>query len=92
MLWLAPDASEEFRSLTSLVWSAFPAYPPYEGKFDDVVPHLTIADRGSVEEMQAAEQTVQGHLPFRAVTCAVTLMVEQPSGRWESAESFSLSD
>jgi 2'-5' RNA ligase len=92
VLWLAPDASEEFRSLTSLVWSAFPAYPPYEGKFDDVVPHLTIADRGSVEEMQAAEQTVQGYLPIRAVTCAVTLMVEQPSGRWESAESFSLSD
>jgi hypothetical protein len=40
--------------------------------------------------MQAAEQTVQRHLPIGAITRAVTLMVEQPSGRWEAAESFAL--
>src|SRR6476646_7301492 len=45
VLWLASDAAEVFRSLTQLVWGAFPAYPPFEGQFDDVVPHLTIADR-----------------------------------------------
>jgi 2'-5' RNA ligase len=92
VLWLAPDASEEFRSLTERVWTAFPAYPPYEGQFDDVVPHLTVADHGPVAAMRAAEQAIQGHLPIRAVARAITLMVEQPSGDWEAAMSFGLDD
>jgi 2'-5' RNA ligase len=90
VLWLASDAAQVFRSLTRLVWTAFPAYPPYEGQFDEVVPHLTIADHGPPGEMQAAERTVQPHLPITAITRAVTLMAEQPSGRWEAAESFAL--
>jgi len=28
VLWLASDADQVFRSLTELVWTAFPAYPP----------------------------------------------------------------
>ena len=28
VLWLASDAAPVFRSLTQLVWTAFPAYPP----------------------------------------------------------------
>lgn len=90
VLWLASDAAQAFRSLTQLVWTAFPAYPPFEGQFDDVVPHLTIADHGPPGEMQAAERTVARHLPISANTRAVTLMVEQPSGRWAVAEAFAL--
>jgi 2'-5' RNA ligase len=90
VLWLGSDAAQVFRSLTQLVWTAFPAYPPFEGQFDDVVPHLTIADHGARGEMQAAERTAQLHLPISADTRAVTLMVEQPSGHWEAAESFTL--
>lgn len=92
VLWLALDASGEFRSLTSLVWTAFPAYPPYEGRFDDVVPHLTVADHGPVDAMRAAEQAVQSHLPISATAQAVTLMVEQASGHWKAAASFALND
>jgi len=90
VLWLDSDASPVFRSLTQLVWTAFPAYPPFEGQFDDVVPHLTIADRGHFEEMRAAEEAVQRYLPITAITRAVTLMVEQLSGRWDTATSFAL--
>jgi 2'-5' RNA ligase len=92
VLWLAPEADGVFRSLTRLVWEAFPAYPPYEAQFADVVPHLTIADHGPLEAMQAAERTVQRHLPISTTTRAVTLIVEQPSGRWEPAEWFALGD
>ena len=92
VLWLAPDTSEEFRSLTRLVWADFPAFPPYEGRFDDVVPHLTIADHGPVEAMQAAELAVQRHLPITATARAVTLMIERSSGHWKAAVSFALND
>lgn len=92
VLWLAPDASEMFRSLTSTVVGAFPDYPPYAGRFDDVVPHLTIADHAPIDAMQQAEQAVQSHLPISAITRTVTLMVEQPSGHWRAAASFALND
>jgi hypothetical protein len=51
---------------------------------------LTIADHAPLDEMQAAERTVQRHLSISAMTQAVTLMVEQHSGRWDAAESFPL--
>jgi hypothetical protein len=92
VLWLAPDTDEDFRSLTSLVWTAFPAYPPYEGRFNDVIPHLTVADHGPVEKMQAAERSVQMQLPIPAVTRKVALLVEQASAPWEAAASFALDD
>jgi len=54
------------------------------------VPHLTIANHGSLDEMHAAERTVQLQLPISTMTRAVTLMIEQPSGRWKRAASFAL--
>jgi 2'-5' RNA ligase len=40
--YLPPEPSAPFRQLTHELWRRFPEYPPYEGRFDDVVPHLTI--------------------------------------------------
>lgn len=90
VLWLAPDASEQFRSLTNVASLAFPEYPPYEGQLEEVVPHLTVAVRSPLEVMRTAEQAVQKHLPIHSTVRAVTLMVEQRSGRWEAAASFAL--
>jgi hypothetical protein len=39
--------------------------------------------------MQAAERTVQRHLPIRVITQMVTLIFEQPSSGREAAESES---
>ena len=90
VLWLAPDAGERFRELTDLASTAFPEYPPYQGQFDDVVPHLTVADHGPLDEMRDAERAIQRHLPISSVAQAVTLMVEQRLGRWEAAAAFAL--
>jgi 2'-5' RNA ligase len=90
VLWLAPDAGERFRELTDLVSTAFPEYPPYDGQFDDVVPHLTVADHGPLNEMRAVEQALQDHLPIKATARAITLMVEQRSARWKAAAAFAL--
>ncbi len=92
VLWLASDADAIFRSLTEQVTDAFPNHPPYEGQFDDVVPHLTIGDRGPMDAMKVAEQRVLRQLPIRTITREVTLLAEQPSGTWETAHSFALSD
>ena len=67
VVWLDPEPGEPFRQLTAAIWKAFPQYPPYSGAYDDVVPHLTIAERrlGNLDALHAAERAVQAALPLR---------------------------
>ncbi|MGZ4468908.1 MAG: 2'-5' RNA ligase family protein [Nocardioidaceae bacterium] len=71
VLWLAPEPEARFRGLVEAVAAAFPEHPPYAGRFAvaDVVPHLTVADQGTLAERRAAELDVRRGLP---VTTTVT--------------------
>jgi hypothetical protein len=42
--YLSPEPASAFSRLTHALHRVFPEYPPYQGKFDLVVPHLTIPD------------------------------------------------
>lgn len=88
VVWLAPDTDAEFRRLTTAVYQAYPEYPPYEGQFDDAVPHLTIGDRAPIHHMQDAARQLQPALPVRATARAVTLMTEAPGGHWARSAQF----
>jgi 2'-5' RNA ligase len=91
VLWLAPQDPAPFRALTKRVHAAFPAFPPFEGQFDDVVPHLTVGDRQPLSDLRAAEAAVQAHLPVQARVTAVTLITKPAAGgRWSRTASFSL--
>jgi 2'-5' RNA ligase len=91
VLWLGPRDPSPFRALTERVCRAFPAFPPYEGQFDEVVPHLTIGDGHPRSELRAAERSVQACLPIEATAASVTLITKEgPGGRWRTAVSFSL--
>jgi 2'-5' RNA ligase len=91
VLWLAPRDPAPFRALTERVHAAFPAFPPFEGRFEDVVPHLTVADRQPLSDLRAAEAAVQAHLPVEARVTAVTLITKQAAGaRWSRTATFSL--
>ena len=43
VLYLAPEPADPFSALTDDVYTVWPEYPPYEGAFDEVIPHLTVA-------------------------------------------------
>src|SRR5205823_3950729 len=43
VLWIGPADSQPFVSLTTVIAERWPQWPPYEGRFPDVVPHLTVA-------------------------------------------------
>lgn len=93
VLWLAPEDPQPFRILTELVHTAFPDFPPFEGQFDDVVPHLTVAHGCGFEEMRAAERALEQHLPVRGRARAVTLMVQSDdSGGWARRTTFPLAE
>ena len=73
VLWLATQQEEAFRALTTAVTHAFPDYPPYAGRFTDLVPHLTVGDNGTPEQLQDAERQVLAHLPIRMQVTAAGL-------------------
>ncbi len=91
VLWLAPGHAAPFRSLTDLVYEAFPAFPPFGGQHDEVVPHLTIGLGRSLDDLRAAEESLQAHLPIASTATAITLMTEQSvGGQWAKAATFPL--
>jgi 2'-5' RNA ligase len=93
VLWLAPEPSGPFRDLTSAVWAEFPEHPPYEGVFDDVVPHLTVGEGrlGSLEELRDVERTVQQALPVRTYVDRVALIAGRPAAdSWQTVQEVRL--
>ena len=91
-LYLIPESDEPFISLTEAIVREFPEYPPYGGKFTEIVPHLTVANR-SAELSTIAETKLSKIMkelgPIHAV-CNVVELYENSSGRWRWAHSFPL--
>ena len=91
-LYLVPEPDEPFISLTEAIVREFPEYPPYGGKFTEIVPHLTVADR-SAELLTIAEAELSEIMknlgPIHAV-CNVVELYENSSGYWRWAQSFPL--
>lgn len=91
VLWLAPQPEEGFRALTEAVTHAFPDYPPYEGQFDDVVPHLTVGHRGTPEQLKEVERQVLPALPIHMeVTGAALWCGTDAPGAWRHVAGLPL--
>jgi 2'-5' RNA ligase len=93
VLYLAPEPDEELRRLTKIVAEIFPEAPPYEGIFDDVVPHLTIAHAADARELEsiAADfaRHAQGRLPIKSTVKEIVL-IDNEAGRWQPGHRFPL--
>jgi 2'-5' RNA ligase len=93
VLWLDPEPAQPFRQLTAAVWRAFPQHPPYGGAYDDVVPHLTIAEQrlADMPTLLAVERAVQSGLPFVAHIESVLLIDgTQAPNSWRIANELCL--
>ena len=96
VVWLGPRDQAPFRSLTEKAFAAFPSCPPYGGRYDDVVPHLTVGDLGGEDALRQAAAEVSGHLPIATRATEVILMTgprpdraAQP-GQWRTVATFGL--
>ena len=93
VLYLAPEPDAPFRLLTRRLAEAFPEFPPYGGKFADVVPHLTLAqfaDEDRLETVAADFQAACGpRLPLALRAEGVALM-DNDQGAWRVCATFRL--
>lgn len=90
VLWLAPEPGAALAALTARIAEAFPEHPPYEGAFETVTPHVTLA-----HGQEAALDRLQARLadrlrsPVTARSDAATLFATR-AGRWMPMERFPL--
>jgi hypothetical protein len=81
-VWLHPQPSAPFADLTAAVAQRWPDHPPYEGAFDEPIPHLTVSE--TPIELQVA-------LPIACRAHEVTLIEEaEADGRWSVRRVFPL--
>ena len=94
LLYLALEPEKQFTQLIQAIWDRYPDSPPYGGEYDEIIPHLTVADiedknlfDSICEEFDTISQTI---LPVRATAREVWLMARQ-QGAWGKRARFGLS-
>ena len=86
-----PQRPRPFPRPDPCVFQEFPAFPPFEGKHDVIVPHLTVGYGHPLTDLRAAEEAIQDNLPIDACAAAVALMAEQSAGgSWTKTATFTL--
>ncbi len=93
VLYLALEPEESFRTLIAAVADRFPESPPYEGRFGDVVPHLTVAYLEDAQDIDAMSDALSAAaaraLPISGEVASV-LLIEKVGGEWQERKSFQL--
>ena len=90
ILYLPPVPSDPFDELTHALTAAFPEHPPYEGEFEEPVPHVTVAIARD-DVLADVERALMPLLPRRTrVTEAWLIVQDAPPDRWRIAERFPL--
>jgi hypothetical protein len=89
ILWLAPEPAAPFVALTEALVDAFPDFRPYDGAFDDIVPHLSVAVGRDARLLDEIERELAPALPITATADAATI-VERVDRRWELHTSIAL--
>lgn len=94
VLYLAPDDPLPLVKLTRSVAASFPAHLPYEGRFSDPAPHLTVAHDQPLDLLREMEGTMTPMLPVHQRVESVELWTgPRPalgSGHWRRLASFPL--
>jgi 2'-5' RNA ligase len=84
-VWLRPEPETPFTTLTHQIWSAFPDFPPYGGRFSEVHPHLTLASVDAEHQAALAariREAMTPHLPIRCRADALSVFVSDDLDRW----------
>jgi len=83
VVYLAPEPAAPFVGLTEAFARRWPERPPYGGAYEEIVPHLTVANADTVPAALA------GRLPMTARADEVWLMV-RIAARWVRRARFPL--
>ena len=87
VLYLAPEPSEPFSSLIRLLSRHFDV-EPYGGAFQEIVPHLTVAQTATEAERGAIASVLHRSLPIFLKASEAWLMVGHTERTWTTIRSI----
>ncbi len=94
VVYLHPEAGNNLTELIRALASAFPEFPLYEGRFAELIPHLTVAQVGDPSELEQLarrfRQKAKQFLPIIKQVTEVTL-IEKRQNLWVPGDSFPFS-
>jgi 2'-5' RNA ligase len=93
VLYLAPEPAEPFVAMTEALVQAFPAFPPFGGVHDRIVPHLTVA-QGDERMLQQADAELRAALHLHgpvSAWCRELQLLQNVDGRWCQWQRLALS-
>jgi hypothetical protein len=88
VLYLKPEPDAALRAIIEGVVGRFPEHPPYGGAFDDLMPHLTVAQSGDEDLLARVESQLPRGLPVEVDVAEAVLMTEREDGLWRVADTF----
>jgi 2'-5' RNA ligase len=88
VLYLKPEPDAALRAIIEGVVGRFPEHPPYGGAFDDLMPHLTVAQSGDEDLLTRVESELPRGLPVEVDVAEAVLMTERGDGLWRVADTF----
>ena len=86
-LWLSPEPAEPFVRMTEALVDAFPGHLPYAGAFEQITPHLTVAQGDDLGETETA---LEPRLPLRSRASSVVLFEQVAPDRWRETDELQL--
>ena len=89
VLWLDPDPKEPFIALAAESAARWPGHPQYGGRFDAIVPHLTVGF-GDPQVLDHAEAAIERLLPIQDLACRVWWITRAGSQPWEVRRTLDL--
>ena len=89
VLYLEPEPAGPFLGMIAALADEFPAFPPFGGVHETVIPHLTLGYTDDAASLAAVEAEVGRHLPFNARVAGVAVMQHGGDG-WRLRDRIAL--
>jgi 2'-5' RNA ligase len=94
VVYALPEPDDTLRDCMTALWARFPDFPPYEGEFEDVAPHATLAEieEGVSQEDVLAQIRERTHalFPLTFPIEDVALLEEHAADHWRERRRFRL--
>lgn len=89
VVWLAPEPVAPVAALTDAIVERWPDHPPYGGRIEVVIHHLTVADGAPAPVLDELERVLPAGLPLVQPVTELHLATRQ-AGAWSVAERLPL--
>ncbi|HEV3039608.1 MAG TPA: 2'-5' RNA ligase family protein [Candidatus Angelobacter sp.] len=88
--YLHPDVPERFTDIIRKLLEKWPDCQPYHGAFQDIIPHLTVADDVDVHELDMVQERLLHRLPVTCIAKEAWLLFSDDNGFWSKKICFPL--